>query len=429
MSLKTLKTALRGCGALIALVSCGGTTDPAAATVPAALGAPPQIRSVAVVPPAIPLGGTAQVTVDAFDPEGTSLSCRFTAEAGRISIPQPRDQPCQGTYTNDGTARAADTITVTVTNAANVSASATAPVTLTGGSAPPVPGPDPTPRPTPTPGPTPSPEPAPPVVTTQPATNITSTGATLNGTVDGRGAPATYHFLYGIPPGYDDATAEKDVPPGVSAVAVNEAVSALTCDTTYNYRVVGTNAGGQTPGANATFKTDPCPPTVTVASSGDCHPTCTVTFTATTTNATSVTWSGCASGSGDRATCPLTSLGTIVATATATGPGGTAQASAIANGINTTPAVVCLGNYFFPAGTDHRILYAIDDPDDPASTGTGSATYDRGHVYGAAFRPGGTENIWEVGIRVGFGHGTVSLTYTDRWGAQSVGHCPVTGTE
>lgn len=424
-----VKTVLRGCGALIALVSCGGEADPVVVPTPSASGGPPEIRSVAVVPPAIPLGGTARVNVDAFDPEGSVLVCRFAAEAGQVAVADPTHQPCTGTYTNDGTARTTDTITVTVTNTANVSARATASVSLTSASAPPVPGPGPTPRPTPAPSPQPSPEPAPPIVTTQPASGITVTGATLNGTVDGRGAPATYHFLYGIPPGYDDATPEKDVSPGISAVAVNEAVSGLTCGTTYNYRVVGTNVGGQTPGANAMFTTTACPPTVTVSSSGNCHPACTVTFTATTTHATSVTWSGCASGSGNQATCPLTSLGTIVATATATGPGGTAQASASANGINASPTVFCLGNYYFPADTDHPILYAIDDPDDPASTGTGSATYDLGHVYGAGFRPGGTQNIWEVGIRVGFGHGTVSLTYRDRWGAQSVGHCPVTGTE
>jgi hypothetical protein len=93
------------------------------------------------------------------------------------------------------------------------------------------------------------------------------------------------------------------------------------------------------------------------------------------------------------------------------------------------PVATCLGNYFFPAGSDQAILYAVDDLDDPASTGTGSAGYDRGTVNGAGFRPGGTQNIWEVGIHVGAGHGTVTFTYKDRWGAQGGANCPVTGTE
>jgi hypothetical protein len=35
-----------------------------------------------------------------------------------------------------------------------------------------------------------------------------------------------------------------------------------------------------------------------------------------------VSWSGCASGTGNQAICPVTSLQTITATATAIGPGG-----------------------------------------------------------------------------------------------------------
>src|SRR5262249_803033 len=152
------------------------------------------------------------------------LVCRFAAEAGQVSIADPTHQPCRGTYTNDGTPRTSDTIAVTVTNTTNMSVTATASVSLTAASVSPLPGPGPNPQPTPVPSPPPSPEPGPPVVTTQPATRITASGATLNGTVDGRGAPATYHFLYGVPPGYDDATPERNVPPGVSAVAVNETV-------------------------------------------------------------------------------------------------------------------------------------------------------------------------------------------------------------
>jgi hypothetical protein len=366
--------------------------------------------------------------VDAFDPGGTTVVCSFSAEAGQVSIPDPARGPCMGVYTNDGKARTADMITVVATSAAKLSATATASITLTGSD---VVSPTPPTSPLPTPLPTPAPSPTlpPPAVTTQPATNITATSATLNGTVDGRGAPATYHFEYGRAATYGSSSGEQNVPSGASAVAVNQNVSELSCESAYHYRVVGTNAGGQTAGADRSFTTGPCPPTVALTSSGDCHPPCTVTFMATTTNATSVSWSGCASGTGNQASCPITSLQTVTAIATAIGPGGTAQASAIARGINATPVVTCLGNYSFPAGSDQSILYAVDDPDDPASTGTGSAAYDKGTVYGAGFRPGGTQNIWEVGIHVGYGRGAVTLTYDDRWGAQAIGRCPVTGTE
>jgi hypothetical protein len=422
-----MKTSLRNslcwAGLVLVAVSCGKSgTDLVATPVPTVAPAPPQIRSVAVIPPAITLGGTAQVSVDAFDPRGSVLVCRFSAQAGQVSVPDPARDPCKGVYTNDGTARTSDTITVVATNAADLSVSATAPITLN--AQPPA---SPPPRPAPVPTPTPAPPPLP-AVTTQPATNITTTGATLNGTVDGRGAPSTYHFDYGVSAAYGSSTSEANVPSAAGAVAVNQGVSGLTCGTSYHHRVVGTNAGGQSAGGDRTFSTAACPPTVTVSSSGDCHPICTVNFTATTTNTTSVTWSGCASGTGNQATCSLNSLEVITATATATGAGGTAQASATARGTNAPPVVTCLGNYYFPTGSDQAILYAVDDPDDPASTGTGSATYDKGSVYRAGFRPGGTQNIWEVGIHVGFGHGTATLTYKDRWGAQASGNCPVTGT-
>src|SRR6266446_1179300 len=393
---------------LLVGVSCAKDGEnpmgPEASSVPAS---PPRIRSVVVVPSAIARGGTAQVKVDAFDPGGAAVTCSFSAEAGQISIPDPAGGPCVGVYTNDGRPRASDTISIVATSAAKLSATATASVTLTGTDVP-------TPPPSPPPTPVPSPTLLPPAVTTQPATDITATGATLNATVDGPGASATYHFDYGDGSSYGSSTKEQNVPSGTGAFAVNQSVSGLSCGTVYHYRVVGTNAAGQTAGADRSFITRPCPPTVAVTSSGDCHPACTVTFTAMATNATSVSWSGCASGTGNQATCPVTSLQTITATATAIGPGGTAQASGSARGINTVPRVTCLGNYFFPAGSDQAILYAVDDPDDPASTGTGSATYDGGTVYGAGFRPGGTQNIWEVGIHIGAGHGTVTFTYRDR---------------
>src|SRR6266571_8341227 len=122
---------------------------------------PPRIRSVAVVPPAIAVGGTAQVNVDTFDPLGVTVVCTFSAEAGRVSVPDPKRDPCAGVYTNDGRARATDTITVVATSATKLSASATASVTLTSSVVTPTPPPSPAPTPAPVPVPTPVPTPAP----------------------------------------------------------------------------------------------------------------------------------------------------------------------------------------------------------------------------------------------------------------------------
>ncbi len=83
---------------------------------------------------------------------------------------------------------------------------------------------------------------------------------------------------------------------------------------------------------------------------------------------------------------------------------------------------------FFPAGSDQTILLAVDDTDDPASTGAGAASYDKGTVYGPAFRPGGTQNIWEMAST--WDSGAVwSRSPTAILGAQGGAGCPVKGTE
>jgi hypothetical protein len=59
------------------------------------------------------------------------------------------------------------------------------------------------PTPTPTPAPTPTPTPA---VTTNPATNVTAFSATLNGSVNPRGATTMVYFQYGLTTSYGSTT-------------------------------------------------------------------------------------------------------------------------------------------------------------------------------------------------------------------------------
>src|SRR5262249_42612344 len=89
-------------GVLLVSVSCGRDGNPGATDAMPSPSLPPQIRSVAVVPPTVALGGTAQVTADAIDPGGGTVVCRFSAEAGQVAVPDLRAEPCRGVYTNDG---------------------------------------------------------------------------------------------------------------------------------------------------------------------------------------------------------------------------------------------------------------------------------------------------------------------------------------
>jgi|GEM_PF-1952623 len=95
-----------------------------------------------------------------------------------------------------------------------------------------------------------------PTAATNAAGNISSTGATLNGTVNAMYAATTVTFEYGPDAGYGStASAEPSTATGGGDTSVSKAISGLTPNTTYHYRVVGVNAQGTTHGLDGTFAT------------------------------------------------------------------------------------------------------------------------------------------------------------------------------
>jgi len=100
----------------------------------------------------------------------------------------------------------------------------------------------------------------PPTVTTGTASNLSSTGATLNGTVNPHGASAQYYFEYGLGREYGTRVPvpSGSLPSGIyTEQAVSRAISGLQPNTPYHFRLVATNAGGSgaIPGADQTFTT------------------------------------------------------------------------------------------------------------------------------------------------------------------------------
>ena len=93
-----------------------------------------------------------------------------------------------------------------------------------------------------------------PVVTTNVATNITSSSATLNGTVHPNGLTTTVHFEYGITTNYGSTTANRNYT-GNTTQSVSANITGLSPDTTYHFRLVGTNSGGTSYGSDRTFTT------------------------------------------------------------------------------------------------------------------------------------------------------------------------------
>lgn len=101
--------------------------------------------------------------------------------------------------------------------------------------------------------------------TTDPATDVSASGATLNGTVDAAG---TYYFEYGTSTGYGVTTDPQTV---TAAGPVSATVSGLTAETTYHYRLrSATEVGG-----DRTFTTaaNPRPPTISSQRARDIAPT------------------------------------------------------------------------------------------------------------------------------------------------------------
>jgi len=97
-------------------------------------------------------------------------------------------------------------------------------------------------------------EPAP-TVTTAAATDVTTTGATLNGTVNPNGLSTTASFEWGLTTSYGQTTAGQSMGSGSAALPLSAALTDLVPCTTYHYRVTATSAGGTVTGEDASFRT------------------------------------------------------------------------------------------------------------------------------------------------------------------------------
>lgn len=109
-----------------------------------------------------------------------------------------------------------------------------------------------------------------PVATTQAATAVTSSGATINGTVNPNGQDTTYAFQWGLTSNYGNVTPVPQASAGIGSadVPVSADLSGLTPGTVYHYRVVASNSSGGAGGTDGTFTTTgtaPAAPTATTS--------------------------------------------------------------------------------------------------------------------------------------------------------------------
>jgi hypothetical protein len=92
------------------------------------------------------------------------------------------------------------------------------------------------------------------VVITNSATNVASSSATLNGSVDPHGLTTTVYFQYGTTTSYGHSTVNQ-TKTGNTYQSVAANIGGLAASTTYHFRMVATNSAGTIYGGDRTFTT------------------------------------------------------------------------------------------------------------------------------------------------------------------------------
>lgn len=112
-----------------------------------------------------------------------------------------------------------------------------------------------------------------PTVTTEPATGISSSGATLSAVVNPQGQATTYYFEYGTDTGgktvnYGYETAATSAGSGKTNAMVSANLRGLLPGTKYDFRIVAENATGTSLGSNQTLTTTSEPAVTTGEAAG-----------------------------------------------------------------------------------------------------------------------------------------------------------------
>ena len=96
-----------------------------------------------------------------------------------------------------------------------------------------------------------------PTVSTGSASSLTSSGASVGGTVNPNGVDTQGWFQYGTNSTLSGAssTTPQDLGSGSSNVAFNASLSGLTADTTYYFRALASNSAGTVNGSISSFTT------------------------------------------------------------------------------------------------------------------------------------------------------------------------------
>jgi hypothetical protein len=99
-----------------------------------------------------------------------------------------------------------------------------------------------------------------PTISSESATNVAQTTATLNAAINPNGSATTMHFEYGRTTSYGTSTASQSIGNGTTDVAVSAGLTGLQQSKQYHFRAVATNTNGTVFGADQVFNTAPRSP-------------------------------------------------------------------------------------------------------------------------------------------------------------------------
>ncbi|MCX6246080.1 MAG: hypothetical protein NTU98_15405 [Bacteroidetes bacterium] len=257
--------------------------------------------------------------------------------------------------------------------------------------------------------------PCPPVVVTTAATGVTATTATMNGTVNALNLSTTLYFEWGLTSAYGSAIAATPSPVnGSSVTPVSANITGLMPNTTYHYRLKGTNSAGSSYGLDMTFTTLAIPPTV-------------VTTAATAITSTTATLNGTV-----KANYSTTNLGFDYGLTTTYGNSIAGTPSPVIGGILTSVSgnlavLTCNTLYHYRvvgvnvAGTSNGndMTFTTGGAVAAAGTITGATSVCRGATgvtYTIAAISGATGYVWSIPtggtITSGFNTTTITVSYS-----------------
>jgi len=245
-----------------------------------------------------------------------------------------------------------------------------------------------------------------PTVLTSAATAVSSSAATLNGSVNANGQATTYYFEYGKDTSYGSKTTVTNAGSSSSTVTVSAGISGLQAGQTYHFRLDATNGAGTSLGADMSF---------TASSTAPAAAPIVTTRPATSLAPTSARLNGTVNPNGLATTYyfeygPSPSYGSKTAPATAGSGKGTISVSATAAGIGA-------GVYHFrlvassPGGTTFGSDLTFGSAGPPVVlTGSAQGASTSGATLTGSVNPAGAATTWwfEYGRTTSYGSKTSS---------------------